>query len=176
MLFGVQCGSYTCPVGTCPFGVSVFTITITTLHCDGMEKQPASSPASTQHTTDKIDPHSSSGERRHEVAVAVKKSREPIWNRLRSRPGWFAQQVHMLRGLKPRPEIVPACAKGVHNMRAIWRRSVGVGTRRRTWPSRLRTRRWLQRRETQMRHLRPPSKHGPLHGIARNVGRAYGVN
>ena len=55
--------------------------------------------------------------RTNEAAMAaMAKKQVPTWNRLRSKPGWYSKQVHLLRGLRPREARVPPLAERMHHL------------------------------------------------------------
>ena len=50
------------------------------------------------------------------AVAAAMAEKVPTFNRLRSKPGWYGAQVHVLRGLQPRKARLPACTKRVHDL------------------------------------------------------------
>ena len=93
----------------CPAGVPWDLFIIQQLHAydNGMAQpeQPAKQTGTATEQPGRQNPpylHPRNGRTPATVAIAKERKLEPTWNRLRSKPGWFSKQVHVLRGLQPR--------------------------------------------------------------------------
>ena len=87
--------------------------------------EPAS--AASINPASRDDPNSPPHVGTDEATVAARAAKQtPTWNRLRSKPGWYCKQVHLLRGLRPREARVPPPAQGMNHLREGRTSSSGV--------------------------------------------------
>ena len=95
-------------------------------HDDNNDMAESATAATTQQAIRNVA-HGPPRFRTNEAAMAaMAKKQVPTWNRLRSKPGWYSKQVHLLRGLRPREARVPPLAQGMHHLREGRTSSSGV--------------------------------------------------